>query len=61
MQEASKVLVGHHDFSSFRAAGCQVVPNLQDTLRILIFFFNPVNVLVLFNIKFLLPILIAVK
>ncbi|XP_062175914.1 uncharacterized protein LOC133880960 [Alnus glutinosa] len=23
MQEASKVLVGHHDFSSFRAAGCQ--------------------------------------
>lgn len=28
MQEACKVLVGHHDFSSFRAAGCQVVPNL---------------------------------
>ncbi|BFG19919.1 hypothetical protein CerSpe_061920 [Prunus speciosa] len=24
MQEACKVLVGHHDFSSFRAAGCQV-------------------------------------
>ncbi|XP_050947251.1 uncharacterized protein LOC103488841 isoform X4 [Cucumis melo] len=23
MQEACKVLVGHHDFSSFRAAGCQ--------------------------------------
>ncbi|CAB4267897.1 unnamed protein product [Prunus armeniaca] len=29
MQEACKVLVGHHDFSSFRAAGCQVVPYLQ--------------------------------
>lgn len=24
VQEACKVLVGHHDFSSFRAAGCQV-------------------------------------
>ncbi|OMO75139.1 Pseudouridine synthase I, TruA [Corchorus capsularis] len=23
MQEACKILVGHHDFSSFRAAGCQ--------------------------------------
>eukprot|EP01018_Ginkgo_biloba_P026487 Gb_00592 [translate_table: standard] len=23
MQEACKVLVGHHDFSSFRATGCQ--------------------------------------
>lgn len=23
MQEATKVLIGHHDFSSFRAAGCQ--------------------------------------
>lgn len=25
MQEACKVLIGHHDFSSFRASGCQVV------------------------------------
>lgn len=25
MQEACKVLVGRHDFSSFRAAGCQVI------------------------------------
>ncbi|KAK3011011.1 hypothetical protein RJ639_011915 [Escallonia herrerae] len=25
MQKACKVLVGHHDFSSFRAAGCEVV------------------------------------
>ena len=24
LQNACKILVGHHDFSSFRAAGCQV-------------------------------------
>ncbi|RYR11742.1 hypothetical protein Ahy_B04g069261 isoform A [Arachis hypogaea] len=29
MQEACKVLVGRHDFSSFRAAGCQVASSLQ--------------------------------
>lgn len=29
MQEACRVLVGSHDFSSFRAAGCQVVSFLQ--------------------------------
>ncbi|CAK9165408.1 unnamed protein product [Ilex paraguariensis] len=30
MQKACKVLVGHHDFSSFRAAACQVVICLLD-------------------------------
>ncbi|KAB1208544.1 tRNA pseudouridine synthase A [Morella rubra] len=29
MQEACKVLVGHHDFSSFRAAGCQAKSPLR--------------------------------
>lgn len=30
MQKACRVLVGCHDFSSFRAAGCQVVHHLLD-------------------------------
>jgi tRNA U38,U39,U40 pseudouridine synthase TruA len=25
IQKACSILVGHHDFSSFRAAGCQVI------------------------------------
>ncbi|CAK9234579.1 unnamed protein product [Sphagnum troendelagicum] len=29
MQEACRVLIGHHDFSSFRAAGCQALSPLK--------------------------------
>lgn len=28
VQKACSILVGHHDFSSFRAAGCQVILSL---------------------------------
>lgn len=36
MQEACKVLVGHHDFSSFRASGCQAKSPIKilDELRV---------------------------
>lgn len=43
MQEACKVLVGHHDFSSFRASGCQAKSPIRnlDELNVIEVFPSP--------------------